>query len=325
MMTTVFFLRVPLFALLIVASCGAPFKGSKDQSSSGSNAAANFGSYSRRPVASAPYGGASVSVLPVAPAVSQHALVMAPSFVSSGSLVQPQVAVPAPSLSQAAVQVVPTFGGSGSFVPGQLGVQTSGVQLVQAGPGYGSAVPAAAYPAAPLTYVPVAVGYDAGSSQLGAPQDGMEDTAWAVAPQDLSGLDASGNTQSLNLRDVLPSPPQPETAPGLQSGETSSVVKEAELGNYQQQTEEFSYPDDRQVSGPRSPTVLVPQYGVRGSLFPNFDYRLLYGQYPPGTYSTFSQQNEKGKDYSQEIHYLKEHVSDDQGSGQQKKLFPGSN
>ncbi|KAM9707906.1 uncharacterized protein ACNS7B_000367 [Menidia menidia] len=270
MMTKGFFLRVPLFALLIVATCGAPFKGSKDQSSSGSNPTANSGSYRRRP-ASGSYGG------------------------SSGS--------------------------SGSLVPAQAVVQAPGVpQLVQPGPFVGlSSAPVA-------SYVPVGVGYDSGSSELGDPS-GMEETAWAVSPQDFSGLDASGNAQALNLGDVLPAPSLPQSGPVLQSGETSSVVKEAELGNYQQQTEEFGYPDDLQVFGPGYPTVLVPQFGVggfRGSPYPNFDYRLLYGQYPPGTYSTFRQQNEKGKDYSQEIHYLKEHVSGGDGSGQQKKFFPGA-
>ncbi|KAM9758299.1 uncharacterized protein ACNS7B_005340 [Menidia menidia] len=184
------------------------------------------------------------------------------------------------------------------------------------------------YASAPVaTYVPVGVGYDTDSSEFGGSPSGMEETSWAVTPQDFSGLDASGNTQALDLGDVLPVSSLPETGPALQSGETSSVVKEAELGNYQQQTEEFGYPDDLQVSGPGLPTVLVPQFGVggvRGSPYPNLDYRLLYGQYPPGTYSTFSQQNEKGKDYSQEIHYLKEHVGDSDGSGQQKKFFPGA-
>ena len=152
-------------------------------------------------------------------------------------------------------------------------------------------------------------------------------TSWAVEPQDFSDLDASGNSQAFDLGDVVPAPYLPPAGPVLQSGETSSVVKEAELGNYQQQTEEFSYPDERGVSGPGLPTVLVPQFGVGGvpgSPSPNFDSRLLYGQYPPGSYSTFSQQTEKGKDYSQEIHYLKEHVADSDGSGQQKKFFPGA-
>ncbi|KAM9704594.1 uncharacterized protein ACNS7B_002870 [Menidia menidia] len=335
-------LRVPLFALLIVATSGAPFKGSKDQSSGGSNVAANPGSYRRRP-ASVSYGGSPVAVLPVAPALSQS-LVASPSF--SSSFAQGQVVAQAPSFSQATFQADPRLGGSSKIVPAQAVVQASGVpQLIQPGPfvslssapvaTYASApvatyasAPVATYASAPVaTYVPVGVGYNTDSSEFGGSPSGMEETAWAVAPQDFSGLDASSNNQALDLGDVLPASTLPETGPALQSGETSSVVKEAELGNYQQQTEEFGYPDDLQVPGPGLPTVLVPQFGVggvRGSPYPNFDYRLLYGQYPPGTYSTFSQQNEKGKDYSQEIHYLKEHVSDSDGSGQQKKFFPGA-
>ncbi|KAM9758277.1 uncharacterized protein ACNS7B_005331 isoform 1-T2 [Menidia menidia] len=326
MMSVGFFVRVPLFALLIVATCGAPFKGSKDQSSSGSNAAVNSGSYRRRP-ASVSYGGSSVAVLPVAPAFSPS-LGASPGF--SSSFVPGQVVAQAPSFSQATLQADPRLGGSGTLVPAQTVVQASGVpQLVQPGPLVSlSSAPVATYASAPVvTYVPVGVGYDTDSSEFGGSPSGMEETSWAVTPQDFSGLDASGNTQALDLGDVLPASSLPETGPALQSGETSSVVKEAELGNYQQQTEEFGYPDDLQVSGPGLPTVLVPQFGVggvRGSPYPNFDYRLLYGQYPPGTYSTFSQQNEKGKDYSQEIHYLKEHVGDSDGSGQQKKFFPGA-
>ncbi|KAM9703651.1 uncharacterized protein ACNS7B_002299 [Menidia menidia] len=375
-------MRVPLFALLIVATSGAPFKGSKDQSSGGSNVAVNSGSYRRRP-ASVSYGGSPVAVLPVAPALSQS-LVASPSF--SSSFAQGQVVAQAPSFSQATFQADPRLGGPSIIVPAQAVVQASGVpQLIQSGPfvslssapvatyasapvatyasapvatyasapvatyasapvatyasapvaTYASApvatyasAPVATYASAPVaTYVPVGVGYNTDSSEFGGSPSGMEETAWAVAPQDFSGLDASSNNQALDLGDVLPASTLSETGPALQSGETSSVVKEAELGNYQQQTEEFGYPDDLQVPGPGLPTVLVPQFGVggvRGSPYPNFDYRLLYGQYPPGTYSTFSQQNEKGKDYSQEIHYLKEHVSDSDGSGQQKKFFPGA-
>ena len=102
------------------------------------------------------------------------------------------------------------------------------------------------------------------------------ETEWAIAPSVFE--DASA--QTLDLTDVLPSAPLPPPGPVLQSGETSSVMKEAELGNYQQQTEEFGYPDDRQVSGPEATTMLVPRFGVGG--YPNFDYRLLYGLYPSG-------------------------------------------
>ena len=103
------------------------------------------------------------------------------------------------------------------------------------------------------------------------------------------------------------------------------MVKEAELGNYQQQTEEFGYPADPLVSGVASAgVVVVPQFGVggfRGFPYPYLDYRLLYGDYPQGSYATFSQHHEKGKDYSQSIHYLTEHASDSHGPVQQKKVF----
>ena len=144
------------------------------------------------------------------------------------------------------------------------------------------------------------------------------ETEWAIAPSVFE--DASA--QTVSFTDVLPPAPLSPPGPVLQSGETSSVMKEAELGNYKQQTEEFGYPDNCQVSGQGSATVLVPRFGVGGS--PNFDYRLLYGLYPSGTYSTFSQQHEKGKDYFQDVHYLKEHITDGHGSGQQKKFFPSA-
>ncbi|MEQ2213664.1 hypothetical protein XENOCAPTIV_018829 [Xenoophorus captivus] len=80
--------------------------------------------------------------------------------------------------------------------------------------------------------------------------------------------------------------------------ETSNVVKEAELGNYHQQTEEFGYLAMGPVQG--FPPVVLPSPGV-GVLwgyplpypypYPDFDYRLLYGLYPPGTYTTFSKEH----------------------------------
>ncbi|KAM9758116.1 uncharacterized protein ACNS7B_005212 [Menidia menidia] len=234
MMSVGFFVRVPLFALLIVATCGAPFKGSKDQSSSGSNAAVNSGSYRRRP-ASVSYGGSSVAVLPVAPAFSPS-LGASPGF--SSSFVPGQVVAQAPSFSQATLQADPRLGGSGTLVPAQAVVQASGVpQLVQPGPFVSlSSAPVATYASAPVatyasapvaTYVPVGVGYDTDSSEFGGSPSGMEETSWAVTPQDFSGLDASGNTQALDLGDVLPASSLPDTGPALQSGETSSFVKEA--------------------------------------------------------------------------------------------------
>ncbi|MEQ2192570.1 hypothetical protein XENOCAPTIV_013807, partial [Xenoophorus captivus] len=155
---------------------------------------------------------------------------------------------------------------------------------------------------------------------LGPPQ------YWSIPPNAFE--EASTNTQSQDNSMVLPQVPQ---ASALQSGETSNVVKEAELGNFHQQTEEFGYPAMGPVQG-FPPVVLSP--GVWGYPspyplpYPDFDYRLLYGLYPPGTYTTFSKEHEKGKDHYQTIHYLKEHGSDapdapqNTGSGQQK-VFQG--
>ncbi|KAM6895285.1 uncharacterized protein FYW49_019231 [Xenentodon cancila] len=194
--------------------------------------------------------------------------------------------------------------GSGSVVPLQAGAVASGL-VVPLQAGYvvsGSAVP-----------------LDAGA--VGSGHAGAE-TQWAVPPK--SFTEAPGHAQTMDATDHLPSPLLPAPGPHLQSGEASSVVKEAELGNYQQQTEEFGYPAEQLGPGRGSASVVVPQFGVGGFWghpYPDFDYRLLYGLYPPGTYTTFSQHHEKGKDYSQAVHYLTEHAADDHGSVQQKKVF----
>ena len=163
--------------------------GSKQQSSSGSHAAANSGSYPRRP-ASGSSAGSPVAVLPPAPAMSPSVVVASPAFPSSSV---PVVAA-APSLSQAPFQAKPGLGVSGPLVPVPAAVQASGFpQLVQQAPAFGSLsygaplyaspvpvggayaspVPVGgAYASVPVAYVPV--GYDTGSSGVGAPQSEME-------------------------------------------------------------------------------------------------------------------------------------------------------
>ncbi|XP_061582021.1 uncharacterized protein LOC133447364 [Cololabis saira] len=157
--------------------------------------------------------------------------------------------------------------------------------------------------------------------QLEAGESDSSETQWAVAPNTFSE-DASAD--ALDPSDFLPPLPQPPAVPDLQSGERLSIVKEAELGNYQQQTEEFGYPFDQQSPEQGFASLVVPHFGLGGFggfLSPNFDYRLVYGLYPPGTQTTFSRHHETGKDYNQAIHYLKEHSSDDQGPVQQRKVF----
>ncbi|MEY6296437.1 hypothetical protein WJF85_28720, partial [Salmonella enterica subsp. enterica serovar Corvallis] len=62
---------------------------------------------------------------------------------------------------------------------------------------------------------------------------------WVIAPKAFE--EAPTDTQPQEGT-VGPQLPQGPAALALQSGETSNVVKEAELGNYHQQTEEFGYP-----------------------------------------------------------------------------------
>ncbi|XP_038152855.1 uncharacterized protein LOC119791076 [Cyprinodon tularosa] len=166
-------------------------------------------------------------------------------------------------------------------------------------------------------------GYYAASQPADAAQP-IPTAEWVVAPPSFEEPAADSEVVGA----LLP-PPQP-LGPTLQSGETANIVKEAELGHYQRETEESGYPavPTNPGFGGLLPYPLVPLYGLPYP-YPAFDYRLLFGQYPPGTYTTFSRNHERGRDYSKEIHYLKEHVSDapqtpqNPGLGQQK-FFPRS-
>ncbi|XP_041851154.1 uncharacterized protein LOC121646305 [Melanotaenia boesemani] len=294
MVTAGFFLRVSIFALLTVAACGYPQKGthSTGHSSSGANPAAGYTSYQggAPSFAAAPYHGVGGAY--------------GGAYVPSSSVYQPVLAAPG-------------FSSSGS----PAAVQAAGVSpAAQMGPASTlmAGLPGAAYVTSPQLYVPVAE-YNAGT------QDEPE-TQWTVPTTVFSEAGSAGTQAVGDLPSARPAP----RGPTLQSGETSSVVKEAELGNYQQQTEDFGYPDlagSGQGFGQGLATVLVPGVqmgGFRPASAGRFDRMLLYGLYPPGSYSSFSQHHEAGKDYSQAIHYLKEHVTESHGSGQQKKFFQGA-
>ncbi|RVE67310.1 hypothetical protein OJAV_G00101470 [Oryzias javanicus] len=193
------------------------------------------------------------------------------------------------------------------------------VQMVPAPDSMGLVDPGELYPGSSSSSVPE--GYFLGSTQPGAAEPGLPASSWLVPPQSFE--EASTNAQAQSTSEILPLPP---AGPVLQSGETSNIVKEAELGNYQQQTEEFGYPGQPAASEPGFTRLAVPSVvlpGYWGNPYPDFDYRLLYGLYPPGTYSTFSQSHERGKDYYKDVHYLKEHESEDDYQGQQQKVFPG--
>ncbi|MEQ2242228.1 hypothetical protein ILYODFUR_033544 [Ilyodon furcidens] len=194
---------------------------------------------------------------------------------------------------------------------------------------YGSSVPVQAGYYQPAAFMLV---YDASSQQTGAAQSSLREAKWKIAPQAFE--EASTDTQDQGSSVFGPPP-----GPALQSGEMSNIVKETELGNFHHQTEEFGYPAIGPVQG--FLPVVLQSPGVWGYPspyplpypfpypYPDFDYRLLYGLYPPGTYTTFSKEHEKGRDYYQTIHYLKEHGSDapdapqNPGTGQ-PKVFTGA-
>ncbi|XP_037531768.1 uncharacterized protein LOC119408976 [Nematolebias whitei] len=184
-------------------------------------------------------------------------------------------------------------------------------------------MPGAGYPDA--AYMP---GYPS-SSQTEAAQSSPPEIKWSVAPKIFSE-EGLANTEAVGSGNFVPAPPPPAPyGPVLQSGETSNVVKEAELGNYQQETEELGYPSGHLGSSFASPFLPIVGLGGYPGLYPYpysypaFDLRLLYGLHPPGTYTTLSKNHEKGKDYDQDVHYLREHgpLEISGGYGQEKKIF----
>ena len=138
-----------------------PVSKSAGQSSSGTRASGNFGSYqgavAGRPVTE-PYS-ASSDVYVVTPVLAS-------------------------GLSQPVLQADPRFSGTSSSLPAQLAVQASGIpQAVQNAPALSSlssGLPATGY--STVNYVPVDVGSDVGALQPGAAQSGPQGKsfAWSV-------------------------------------------------------------------------------------------------------------------------------------------------
>ncbi|XP_043983475.1 uncharacterized protein LOC122837289 [Gambusia affinis] len=182
--------------------------------------------------------------------------------------------------------------GSGSSDPaGVFMRQPSWPQSVQPVFAGVRAMPAAGYATGPVpagyysgaSYIP---GSAAGSSRAAAGQPSLPEAKWTVAPQAFEEATSA----------------EPQGSSALQPGETSNVVKEAEPGNYQQQLDAFGYPAGHM--GPGQSLGVGGLWGYSSPYahpcpfpYPYFDYRLLYGLYPPGTYTTVSRNHEKGKDY----------------------------
>ncbi|XP_035983043.1 uncharacterized protein LOC110369101 isoform X1 [Fundulus heteroclitus] len=296
MMACQVLLGVSLFALLVLNAHGVPVKGStkgQHQSSSDTNAGGNVASHRR----AAPGYTAPVSYNAPAGVFRQDPSLTQPQFVGVSSM-------PAAGYAATSGSVPAGYYSTGAYMPGHV----------------------------------------ASSQQAGVAQSSVPEAKWSKAPQAFE--EAPTNVQGSSV--ILP--PLPPPGPVLQSGETSNVVREAELGNYQDQTEEFGYPAYSTGPGQPLPPVALPSHGVGGLWgdqppyplpypypppypfpypYPVFDYSLLYGLYPPGTYTTFSRDHEKGKDYYQTTHYLKDHGSDgpqtpqNPGTGQQK-VYPST-
>jgi len=86
---------------------------------------------------------------------------------------------------------------------------------------------------------------------------------WVIAPQVFEA--ASADSTALGLGDISLPAPVPPPGPVLQSGETFSVVKEAELGNFQRQTEEVGYPAVPTGFGQQAAILFMPHFGAGGS------------------------------------------------------------
>lgn len=120
-------------------------------------------------------------------------------------------------------------------------------------------------------------------------------------------------------------PPIPE--PEYQGGELSHYEDAAEHGFYERETERQGSPQPHPhpplPPHPHPPlppphAFATPEKVFTSGSYPvippwNFypyyyDYQLLTGQYPPGTYTHVSTNFEHGRDAWQDVHYLKEDV-----------------
>ncbi|KAJ3599379.1 hypothetical protein NHX12_033342 [Muraenolepis orangiensis] len=165
-------------------------------------------------------------------------------------------------------------------------------------------------------------GYD-GTSFLSGPGDqkgsAVEGVSWALPPQGIfSGGDASPSSSYASYS--MP-PPEPQFVPG----ELSRLESTLEDGGYESETQERGSPPPPPYPyvGDAGPQALMPMGGSFGYFYP-YDWRLLTGQYPPGTYTHVSSSLERGRDDWQENHYLGYDYPASPQEEQQFQTFPST-
>ena len=141
---------------------------------------------------------------------------------------------------------------------------------------------------------------------------------WLIPPPIFGDEKTLGVASSSNAYGILPFPPD------YQAGELAHYERNLETGKYDSETEERGFlppPRSEPVYAYMAPPPLaqslegyvsppLPDSGPAGrwNVYPYYDYMLLTGQYPPGTYTHFSGGSEKGRDNFQEVHYVREYL-----------------
>ncbi|XP_018535455.1 uncharacterized protein LOC108885549 [Lates calcarifer] len=151
-----------------------------------------------------------------------------------------------------------------------------------------------------------------------ASQPGPHEVDWALAPPGVfSGEEQPAHAPVHSGTSGYVSPPYPPYPPQpmYEAGELSHYEENYEMGDYLRETEDQGYAAP--VPPPPMPMSAEPSFtspprpgpgpGVGGGWggYPYFDYRLLYGDYPPGTYTHFSSNFEQGADYWYDDHYIR--------------------
>ncbi|XP_029297589.1 uncharacterized protein LOC115014695 [Cottoperca gobio] len=161
-------------------------------------------------------------------------------------------------------------------------------------------------------------------------QSASQDANWAVAsPPDLF---YGGEEMSTGTRGVVSSRPKKLSLlqPMYQAGELSNYELSNEHGDFERETEEQGWwpqqPRPMQESaGQGFASQPRPVFNMGRSLSPYhyYDFSFLTGQYPPGTFSHASSSYEQGRDYWQDVHYMKDSGTSNPRPEQQIQTFTG--